>query len=404
VKSSAGKDAGATFHTCFCKRRREARDEPGQTLALLAGLVLAVLLAGYRQQERDALAPPVARPGLSVNAAGGAPGVRSGGPALAGIGGTLRDLGPLTDRVCPALGINGAGQVVGGWRADRGEDCALLASGDGDAEREALPAERVRLACAINRHGQIAGWAEGEGQARRAFLFVAGGYRDLGTLGGAESQALALNNGGEIVGRAALPDGAGRAFLFRRGVMHDIGTLGGDFSLACAINEAGDVAGWATATLGSVHAFLWRAGQMIDLGTLDGRWSLAHGLNDMGDVDGTAAVGEAGHAFLLRRAVMKDLGTLGGGGSTARDINNAGEVVGSAQTATGEEHAFVYRDGVMTDLNRRLPPGCGWVLTRAVAINDAGQIAGTGRLHGRQHGFLWTPNVRPASGSAWDRG
>jgi probable HAF family extracellular repeat protein len=176
--------------------------------------------------------------------------------------------------------------------------------------------------------------------------------------------------------------------------MQDLGTLGGDFSIACDVNAAGEVAGWATTTSGSPHAFVWRGGQMLDLGTLDGGWSRAHGINDAGDVAGTASVGRAGHAFLMRRGVMRDLGTLGGDGSRACDVNNAGEVVGSAQTTGGEEHAFRYRDGVVTDLNRLLPARCGWVLTRAVAMNDAGQIAGYGVFRGQRHAFLWTEQTR----------
>jgi probable HAF family extracellular repeat protein len=172
--------------------------------------------------------------------------------------------------------------------------------------------------------------------------------------------------------------------------MQDLGTLGGDFSIACAVNAAGEVAGWGTTASGSPHAFVWRGGQMLDLGTLDGGWSRAHGINDAGDVVGTSSVGRAGHAFLVRRGVMRDLGTLGGDGSRACGVNDAGEVVGSAQTTDGEEHAFRYSDGVMADLNGLLPTGCGWVLTRAVAINDAGQIAGYGFFHGRRHAFLWT--------------
>ena len=46
----------------------------------------------------------------------------------------------------------------------------------------------------------------------------------------------------------------------------------------------------------------------------------------------------------------------------------------------------------MTDLNTRLPAGSPWVLTRANAINNRGEIAGTGLLGGVAHAFLLSPS------------
>ena len=46
---------------------------------------------------------------------------------------------------------------------------------------------------------------------------------------------------------------------------------------------------------------------------------------------------------------MTDLGNLGGSDTRALAINNSGQVVGSARTTT-ETHAFVWENGAMTDL------------------------------------------------------
>jgi probable HAF family extracellular repeat protein len=44
----------------------------------------------------------------------------------------------------------------------------------------------------------------------------------------------------------------------------------------------------------------------------------------------------------------------------------------------------------MTDLNTLVDPNSGWTLTAATAINDNGDIVGTGILDGQVHSFLLT--------------
>jgi probable HAF family extracellular repeat protein len=89
---------------------------------------------------------------------------------------------------------------------------------------------------------------------------------------------------------------------------------------------------------------------------------------------------------------MQDLGTLGGSFSGADGINNSGQVVGYSYTASGQNHGFLWQDGTMSDLNDLIPAGSGWTLYVAWAINNAGQIVGTGSLNGQTHAFLLTPD------------
>src|SRR5262249_7548063 len=80
---------------------------------------------------------------------------------------------------------------------------------------------------------------------------------------------------------------------------------------------------------------------------------------------------------LLAAYTVTDLGTLGGASSYAFGLNDVGQVVGVAKLANLQEHAFVWDNGVMTDLD---PNGMvfGGRASSANSINEAGQIVGSG--------------------------
>src|SRR5688500_3890543 len=78
----------------------------------------------------------------------------------------------------------------------------------------------------------------------------------------------------------------------------------------------------------------------------------------------------------------------------ATDINDAGVVVGimRAGGTSSPYHAWVYADGIVTNLNSLIPSGSGLHLAYANAINNNGAIVGLAYDAQRTaHGFLLTP-------------
>lgn len=120
--------------------------------------------------------------------------------------------------------------------------------------------------------------------------------------------------------------------------------------------------------------------EVIDLGSLGGNESVATALNDRREVVGYSqtAHGEE-HAFLWRKGQMTDLTTPGKGFSKAHDINNSGAVVGYF-TPPGKKvrRPFVWRNGQLRAL-----PVLGPDDGVANAINSRGEIVGTFEGHFR---------------------
>ena len=254
-------------------------------------------------------------------------------------------------------------------------------------------------ALGINNAGQVVGSTGQPGFefSGSAFIWDNGVVTGLGPVLGGFSAALDINNQGQIVGiRGSPPNTASwRAFLYDTptGAVTDLGSLGGTFrSTATSINDAGHVAGWASLPdQNTFHAFLWRNGVMTDLGALSTGHSFARAINATDLVVGDSSVPAGAHAFAWQNGTMSDLGTLGGPFSAAYGVNDRAQIVGYALTETFAQRAFVWRAGVMRDLNDLIPASSGWILREARAINNGGQIVGTGRVGNEDRAFLLTP-------------
>ena len=104
-------------------------------------------------------------------------------------------------------------------------------------------------------------------------------------------------------------------------------------------------------------------------------------------------------AFLYSNGVMQDLGALPGGSrSYANDISDTGLIVGWSYNAQSQARAALFTEGQVIDLNTLLPANSGWVLQQAFAINNFGQVTGTGTLDGQRRGFLLSGVPAPSTG------
>ena len=178
----------------------------------------------------------------------------------------------------------------------------------------------------------------------------------------------------------------------------DLGTLGGAQTEANAINDRGEIAGEADTSTGEFHAFLWRDGHIQDLGTLGGKRSVAEGINKKSQV-----VGEADHAdgrgarFIWEKGKMRDMETTVDSAFAAVH-NERGQFVVPDESGTITRHRHI---GQMVNGKVRLSPSLTLLDTdlpiRAVALNDIGHAVGesfsigdNGNYSPKPRAYLWT--------------
>lgn len=129
---------------------------------------------------------------------------------------------------------------------------------------------------------------------------------------------------------------------------------------------------------------LFANGKVININTLNATLSFSTGINASNQIVGwddfeTATSTSTDEAFLYTNGAMTIINSpsLFPGGTRALAINNAGQVVSTGYQSPSVFHPFLYSGGRMTDLG-----GFGGTQTQAFAINNSGVILISGGTPG----------------------
>lgn len=182
-------------------------------------------------------------------------------------------------------------------------------------------------------------------------------------------------------------------------------------AFAVGINNNNQVVGYSPARArGSGEGRLWNDGEQISLLPANAPEFGIYGttiadINNLGQVVGSGP--ELGFPENFQAQIWSNpldnitgnvLGTLGGSTSRANGINDLTQVVGSSSLADNStQHAFLWEDGNLVDLNSLIDSTSGWELTSALEINAQGDIIGIGNFNGEQRGFVAKAVPEPTS-------
>lgn len=271
--------------------------------------------------------------------------------------------------------INDAGYIVGSADANVNEPHACLWI-NGKANDLGF-----RTANSINNKNQIVG--NNDAVPRNAVLWE---RNKINVLDKGQSEAIKINDDGQIVGTTSPSVRYWNATLWSGKTVTDLSyPLNDRNSIANSINNKGEIVGFSSLSSDKLrHATLWRNGKTILLNDLKDIESEAFDINNSGDIVGQLQKDDGlDYAILWSKGKAMILGK-----GTAWGINDKGVVVGFG---SGNQRALMWVNGVEIELKSLIDPKLGWDLKRADAINNSGQIVGTGYINGHFRGFLMTP-------------
>ena len=323
-----------------------------------------------------------------------------------------------------AMGINNQGQVVG-WsitptqifrEEPRNFLQAFVSAPNGGALtnlqkvtifEQGIPSTRIQetfsQATAINDAGVVVFNAERFGSMRTALYSSPSYIYGYPTAGFARAND--INNHGQIVGEQLFSP---VAFISStegayREIRDDQGNPIAD--RATGINDSGQVS-LSGFSQEKSKAMIWSESVGAKLIATSPDFSAATvGINNSGQILGFEyAMQNAPELFNVgfvtdpNGGKVNYLDTFGGSFNEVMGLNNLGQVVGRAQDESGVYHAYVTGPAGQSLINLGFEKdilNSGWSDIRVAAINDFGQIAGTGNHNGITRPFLLSPIPEP---------
>jgi probable HAF family extracellular repeat protein len=307
----------------------------------------------------------------------------------------ITDLGTLGGDRSDAYYINDSGRVLGKSRLSSGDDEWFLYFNG------SLTPWPYGTPTAMNSSGQVIGsYLPYPGSIPQPYVYSGGSLINL------TFTPQAINDAGQVVGFGLVRDtGVLQAYLYSGSSTIPLPMPAGAVdSVALNINNAGQVVGAYTTVLGGDYrAFLYSDGVVTDLGTPIRSASSAASINKSGQTVGTMRpTGKDytyDHAFLYSGSIMTDLQVAGWESTSAYGINDSGQIVGAGHATSNpylgdldaDHNAVLFSGGSIIDLQAASVNAEGWHLIWAYAVNNNGQIVGTGQFRGWTRGFLLTP-------------
>lgn len=269
----------------------------------------------------------------------------------------------------------------------------------------------------INDLGQVVGSRSSDSHnAPGGFLYSGGTFTFLGING------LDINNSGQAVGYYLAPTASG---LYSGGNTTTIQFPDNDppspsFNFANGINANGQVVGTYVVNTylcckddGSsyyaaiAHGFVFSGGTYKALDVPNATDTYGSSINASGQVAGYYTDGTGiNHGYVYSGGAFHTFDVPGSIYAPAHNfpfpdpnlqINDSGQVSGTFTDATGNNHGFVYSNGVVTTIN--IPNATATVVND---INAKGQLAGYYTDSTRTHGFISTPVLTPKPKSKKD--
>ncbi len=257
----------------------------------------------------------------------------------------------------------------------------------------------------ISSAGFIAGRHDVGGN-HRAALWTPQGRQTLPPLAGQPaSEAYDVDDAGVAVGVSLISSTDVTAVRWVNGVPSALPGANGS-SWAVAVNGAGRAVGqrdvWPER-----HAMLWEGTGFTVLPDLGANYAWASNVSPGGTICGGSFDSASQIAAVLWDAASLHVVPLPdppfGAYARVKDVNDQGVAVGevclSIECEPGDSRALVWRDGAVHDLNDLIPPGSGWTLFTAVAVNESGEIVCIGAQNGfvSPRGFKLTPRGATAA-------